>query len=264
MGKRIGEVLLSGLILGLCLAIFSGCGRDEESERVDYYDIVSKVDTLFEEVSSGEVKGMLLGMQYYFGEPVQLWSEGDEVYLVRTDGSREKLIAIPQAAAMCCYLDGDGSIYCWERYAELAENGIPSVWKYDALGQEVCQVRMEEGIVPEDICQLSDGRILLLLRNHGSGAVQLAELDAIKGIVARMDQVQLGLGVSGYIASGGEELAFLEQGYWEGLSEISLKDGKRKIEKSFQGGGSSFRRVDFLFENQPYYIEFLCILMYYC
>ena len=60
---------------------------------------------------------MLLGMQYYFGEPVQLWSEGDEVYLVRTDGSREKLIAIPQAAAMCCYLDGDGSIYCWERYA---------------------------------------------------------------------------------------------------------------------------------------------------
>ena len=30
MGKRIGEVLLSGLILGLCLAIFSGCGRSSK------------------------------------------------------------------------------------------------------------------------------------------------------------------------------------------------------------------------------------------
>ena len=177
----------------LCLAILSGCGRDEESKRVDYYDIVFKVDTLFEEVSSGELKGMLLGMQYYFGEPVQLWSEGDEVYLVRTDGSREKLIAIPQAAAMCCYLDGDGSIYCWERYAELAENGIPSVWKYDASGQEVCQVRMEEGIVPEDICQLSDGRICFCCGIMAQGQYSWQNW-IIKGIVARMDQVQLGLG----------------------------------------------------------------------
>mgnify|MGYP006922381653 CR=1 FL=1 len=92
---------------------------------------------------------------------------------------------------MCCYLDGDGSIYCWERYAELAENGIPSVWKYDASGQEVCRVRMEEGIVPEDICQLSDGRILLLLRNQGSGAVQLAELNAMKGLNIRILQHQV-------------------------------------------------------------------------
>ena len=244
--------------------LFGGCGKKEEDGRVEYFDIVSELNVLYAAGSIDESRGMFLGMQYYQGEPVQLWSEGDEVYLVSIHGSREKLMEIPQAAALCCYLDQDGSIYCWERYAELAENGIPSVWKYDASGQEVCRVRMEEGIVPEDICQLSDGRILLLLRNHGSGAVQLAELDAIKGIVARMDQVQLGLGVSGYIASGGEELVFLEQGYWEGLSEISLKDGKRKIEKSFQGGGSSFRRVDFLFENQPYYIEFLCILMYYC
>ena len=238
MGKRIGEVLLSGLILGLCLAIFSGCGRDEESERVDYYDIVSKVDTLFEEVSSGEVKGMLLGMQYYFGEPVQLWSEGDEVYLVRTDGSREKLIAIPQAAAMCCYLDGDGSIYCWERYAELAENGIPSVWKYDASGQEVCRVRMEEGIVPEDICQLSDGKILLLLRDRAAGALTLAELDARKGAVSTLNRVQLGQGITlGSIASGDKGVLFLEQGFEEGFSEISLKDGKKGVFQSFKGSG---------------------------
>ena len=218
--------------------LFGGCGKKEEDGRVEYFDIVSELNVLYAAGSIDESRGMFLGMQYYQGEPVQLWSEGDEVYLVSIHGSREKLMEIPQAAALCCYLDQDGSIYCWERYAELAENGIPSVWKYDASGQEVCRVRMEEGIVPEDICQLSDGRILLLLRNQGSGAVQLAELNAMKGIVARLDQVQLGLGVvSGYIASGGEELVFLEQGYWEGLSEISLKDGKRKIEKSFQGGG---------------------------
>ena len=76
----------------LCLAILSGCGREEESEKVDYYDIVSKVDSLFVQDRSKELPGMLLGTQYYQGEPVQLWSdwmEGDAVYLTRTDGSRK-------------------------------------------------------------------------------------------------------------------------------------------------------------------------------
>ena len=117
MGKRFGEVLLGGFILCLCLVVFSGCGGKEESGGVKYYDIVSDVESLFVQDRSKELPGMLLGMQYYQGEPVQLWSdwmEGDAVYLTRTDGSREELLMIPKAKSMHCYLDKEGNVYCWE------------------------------------------------------------------------------------------------------------------------------------------------------
>lgn len=220
------------------LIVLSGCGK--EDSKVEYYDIVSDVESLFVQDRSKELPGMLLGMQYYQGEPVQLWSdwmEGDAVYLTRTDGSREELLMIPKAKSMHCYLDKEGNVYCWEWLVGTVPGIEPVVWKYDASGQEVCQVSLEKGTIPQDICQLEDGRILLLLREGETGALVLAEFDAGKGSISRLDQVQLGKSwVSGYIAPGKEELAFLEQGDRDGVSEISLKDGKREVSQSFQGG----------------------------
>ena len=242
MGNRKGirRALLGCLTIGLCLAILSGCGREEESEKVDYYDIVSKVDSLFVQDRSKELPGMLLGTQYYQGEPVQLWSdwmEGDAVYLTRTDGSREELMEIPRAKSMHCYLDRDGNVYCWEWFVGTVPGIEPVVRKYDASGQEVCQVSLEKGTIPQDICQMEDGRLLLLLREGETGALVLAEFDTEKGALSRLDQVQLGKSwVSGYIAAGKEDLVFLEQGDQEGVSKFSLKDGKRETSQSFQGG----------------------------
>ena len=237
MGKRFGEVLLGGFILCLCLAVFSGCGGEEESGGVQYYDIVSETDSLFAADRSGELKGVLLGMQYYQGEPVQLWSdwmEGDGVYLSRTNGSREDLMEIPRAKSMHCYLDRDGNAYCWERFVGTVPGIEPVVWMYDSSGQEVCRVSLEKGTIPQDICQMEDGRILLMLREGETGALVLAEFDAGKGALSRLDQVQLGKSwVSGYIAPGKEGLAFLEQ---EGVSKVSPEDGKREASQSFQGG----------------------------
>ena len=144
---------------------------------------------------------------------------------------------IPKAKSMHCYLDKEGNVYCWEWLVGTVPGIEPVVWKYDASGQEVCQVSLEKGTIPQDICQLEDGRILLLLREGETGALVLAEFDAGKGSISRLDQVQLGKSwVSGYIAPGKEELAFLEQGDRDGVSEISLKDGKREVSQSFQGG----------------------------
>ena len=73
-----------------------------------------------------------------------------------------------------------------------------------------------------------------MLREGETGALVLAEFDAGKGALSRLDQVQLGKSwVSGYIAPGKEGLAFLEQ---EGVSKVSPEDGKREASQSFQGG----------------------------
>ena len=214
------------------LAVVAGRKKAEESNI-----IVSETDSLFAADRSGELKGVLLGMQYYQGEPVQLWSdwmEGDGVYLSRTNGSREDLMEIPRAKSMHCYLDRDGNAYCWERFVGTVPGIEPVVWMYDSSGQEVCRVSLEKGTIPQDICQMEDGRILLMLREGETGALVLAEFDAGKGALSRLDQVQLGKSwVSGYIAPGKEGLAFLEQ---EGVSKVSPEDGKREASQSFQGG----------------------------
>ena len=237
---RTGNFICRIYVFCVCIwffAAFSGCGRGQESETVEYYDIVSDVDSLFVQDRSKELPGMLLGMQYYQGEPVQLWSdwmEGDAVYLIRTDGSREDLMEIPKAKSMHCYLDEEGNAYCWDWFVGTVPGIEPVVWMYDSSGQEVCRVSLEKGTIPQDICQMEDGRILLILRERETGALVLAEFDAGKGALSRLDQVQLGKNwVSGYIASEKEGMAFLEQ---EGVSEVSLEDGKRRAYQSFQGG----------------------------
>ena len=239
-GKKRRRVLLSSLIFGVCLAFLGSCGREEESGEIEYYDIESDVDTVFMQDRSREPKGMVLGMQYYQGEPVQLrsdWMEGDKVYLARTDGSREDLMEIPHAKSMHCYLDREGNVYCWEKAVGIVPDTDPVVWMYDSSGREVCRVNLEKGTVPQDICQTGDNRILLLLREGETEIPVLAEFDAGKGAVSRLDQVQLGKSwVSGYIAAGKEDLVFLEQGDQEGVSKFSLKDGKRETSQSFQGG----------------------------
>ena len=50
------------------LNFFSGCGGKEECEGIQYYDIVSDVDSIFAEAHMEDVKGVLLGMQYYQGD----------------------------------------------------------------------------------------------------------------------------------------------------------------------------------------------------
>lgn len=219
------------IMLFLCQFVYVNCGRNEED--VEYYNIVSEVETLFAPDHSGEFKGVLLGMQYYQGEPVQLWSEGDKVYLVSTDGTRKKLMEIPRAAAMRCYMDRDGNVYCFFR---LEGNAVPSIWMYDASGHEEECIGLGEGTEVADICQLSDGGILMLVRDRGTGTLSVAEFDAEKSTVTILEQVQLGLWTSaGYIGEGREGMLFLEQGYTEGISEISLKEGSLGVCQSFQG-----------------------------
>jgi len=216
------------------------CGRKEEAAApAEYYELSSVNKRLFDSKKEGDEKGMLLGMQFYQGEPVQLWSGlgSDSVFLWRQDGSRETLLeGAADAAAMQWYMDEEGDFYCWSSRWGMALNGedAVSIRKLDASGQEVFCTSLDPGVELKSLRRLADGRVVLLTQDEGG--YKLAELDPGKGSVKKLDGIWLDQTYSTYyIASGEQGLLLLDGGMSGGICEIDMKNGSRILEIPFMG-----------------------------
>jgi len=249
----------------LCGILLCGCGREEEkSAPAEYYELSSVNKRLFDSKKEGEEKDMLLGMQFYQGEPVQLWSGlGSDsvlssVFLWRQDGSREILLEnVADAASMQWYIEEEGDFYCWSSSWSMALNGeeAVSIRKLDASGEEVFHTSLDPGIELKSLRQLADGRVVLLIRDEGG--YKLAELDPGRGSVTQLDGKWLDQRYGTYyIASGEQGLLVLNDGMSGGICEINIKDGSRILDIPFMGMNYSVgARVDENMELRDLHIQ---------
>lgn len=225
-------------ILFLCTAFLAGCGG-RETKAVEYFDIRSETEQIFDIEET--TKYILLGMQYYQGERVQFWADktliGEDgavameadIFLHREDGSRELFLAdIPYE-----YLSGKWWLDKGGRCFILRANGVQ---RLDEEGREVFFRRTGENV--KDICQLADGRIVLLLVEDGKD--RIAELDPDTGTIDMMESVVLrGIG-NQYIGAEGNSLLLLKS---DGLWEVDMEDGGMTCRMGFTGTSYVWKSV---------------------
>lgn len=233
------------------------------SEQIEYYDISVVSERLFEWEQEGEESGRLMpepefiSMQFYQGEPVQLWREPNldeyeflvswDICLYRADGSREVLLKeIKEAYNYHGYLDQEGYFYWWKNSTiveplggEIEEIGAVMM-KYSPTGELIFEKQYDFGIAFRDIRQTTNGRTYLILSEMGAeGDRRLAELDPVTGTVTELEAVWLParevsderLGVY-----GDQPARFKFQGYFDHeITVINVADGSEDCIFSFAG-----------------------------
>jgi len=224
-----------------------GCGKEAEdytvgSASLEYYDINSTREEVFQGWEEGEEEGILLGMQYFQGELVQIWrlyEEGtSDVYLRRSDGSRELLKQGAQAdLGGKWYLEEDGSVYCWKRSLEVQlEENAPFIQKLNGEGEEIFRRELGQDILLWDLCRMEDGSILLLLQEGRGGEMKLAEMNPANGSLSEKPGVKLGESFyTKYIAAGNHGVLVLDPETPAGIIEVSMEDGNALTSISFLG-----------------------------
>ncbi|MCM1098884.1 MAG: hypothetical protein NC427_12565 [Ruminococcus flavefaciens] len=199
-------------------------------------DLQSEREELFQKETNN-----LLGLQYDQGEIIRFRREYIEepivdekgnlevlcwadIYLDRPDGSSELLFENLSApyGGEDWYMVQDGSIYSiladYEKYTY-------TLIKYDEERAVAYEKRLDMEV--RDMCQLKDGRVILLLDDGGglNSRLRLGELNQDTGDVTELSQIQLGNG-NYYIGAGAEGLLVLDQK--AGIWEANLEDGSRK------------------------------------
>ena len=220
-------------VLLLFCVLLAGCGGQKDNgesawrgvqagmedlsaitERTEYYDIVVESEAIFqweqrkEESPLAMSKAAFICMQFYRGEPVQLWREPNlgsygellswDICFYRPDGSRE---AILQGTGSpyngCGYLDQEGNFYWWENstvrtYSDgKTEKTGTSLKKYAPSGELLFDRQYDYGYDIEDLCEKADGRIYLIVGNREQGYRRLAELEPATGLVTEQTSVQM-------------------------------------------------------------------------
>ena len=180
------------------------------TERTEYYDLAVETEELFElglweknpeEYYSTHIERLgitvynLLGMQFAEGKPAQIWSEvspdGVNIYLYRTDGSRE-LLASGLSDNDCAFVDArydafvdqDKNCYCYRNTFPKIDGEymyVNTIMKILPTGEISYQNTLETGFRLDDICQTEDGRIYLLMANYDTRKEVLEELDPDTG-----------------------------------------------------------------------------------
>ena len=260
----------------------AGCGEKNESgesagrgipedgndlpalaERTEYYDISVDSERIFDWEQEGEeaLRAMpelgFISMQFYQGEPVQLWREPNldeyeflvswDICLYRADGSREVLLKeIKAAYNYHGYLDQEGNFYWWKNSTiveplggEIEEIGAVMM-KYSPTGELIFEKQYDFGIAFRDIRQTTNGRTYLILSEMGAeGDRRLAELDPVTGTATELEAVWLParevpdekLGVY-----GDQPARFKFQGYFDHeITVINVADGSEDCIFSFAG-----------------------------
>ena len=195
-------ILLTGSLLAACgdnaeqedpwIDIAPGSDLTDVTERTEYYDLFVETEDLFdvelweknpEAYYSGDIEKLgitvynLLSTQFAKGEPSQLWSvvspAGVDIYLYRTDGSRELLLSRLSDddcsfvdARYAGYMDNNRNCYFYvTNWPEINRTYTPAgtIMKILPTGEILYQNSLEPGFSMDDIRQTEDGRIYVLL-----------------------------------------------------------------------------------------------------
>lgn len=268
------------VLLLLCAALLAGCTRGQEEKEASqnnqaatenaengvvaasdggqttYYDIYAETQMIFawEENAEGsplsDADMYLCGMQFYQGEPVQIWEkirrnaagryQYSDVYLYRTDGSSELLWQTELSFFYKVYLDEEGNGYCWgDTYKEsgaLSETECSTLVRYLADGEILFTREWEDGSSVKDIYSLQDGRVYLILEDTRTR--HLLELDPVDGQTEEIKQVSLQSRGGQSMGAGNDTLLLYNRGGFfsdNEITELNLSDGTENSIFSFEG-----------------------------
>ncbi len=204
-------------VLFLCL-LFVGCGKNETR----YYDIVSEEQPFFDAASANTESTNFQSMQFYQGEPVQIWAVRENtklnVYLYRMDGSKEILLedAPEEYAYGKGYIDKEGNYYHWTTGGNIS--------KTDSSGKRLFSRRLSEtGISSiERLCQPADGKIYVLYLSTEGGVNNLGILDFSTGEISKVSNGISGLSATTGIGSDKDGLCYLKE---YGVEKVDVEAG---------------------------------------
>lgn len=203
-------------------SLSGGDNTEVEVDEEAFYDVASELK-----------KGRFLGMQYWQGEPVQLWmseptaEDGQavvSVYMYYRDGTREVCIErISESAARMIYIrDAEGCCYTVS-----GDGDNKKVARLDSTGKAQYTVQLKGSL--RDLCALADGRLALLTYGGStSGGYDLFLLDT-KGNLTAVFQAESML--SPVLGASEKEILLLEGDY---VYRVNLKDGKKEQIYSFR------------------------------
>ena len=262
MGKLYRRVI-QGFIAFFCCMLFAACGPEETVqpspspqegeglsflsagggkglevmvERNDFYDVASELKGDYRD-------GTFLGMQFYQGEPVQLWASAPystgsgqcvTVYMYRQDGTRETCLeGIERFLGQQIFCrDSEG---CYYSITSRREDG-ESIVKLDSAGKTLYTTRMDSHVWRS--CELQDGRLAMLVYEGSSVRdfdIALLDTEGELTIVHLSESLpyQSCIGVSE------EEMMLIED---ECIYRVMLPEGKLELIFSFEQTNYSMKR----------------------
>ncbi len=227
------------------------------TERTEYYDIIVEAETLFEHKQIGAQGSFPIGVQFYTGEPVQLWADASsgkyDIYLYRKDMGKELLLEGVSGEYVKAplrgsefrypwYLDTNGDFYCChEFYLREGEDDIiqSTIAKISSDGEILYQNALEKGIQGRDFCQTEDGRMYLLYVVEESWVYNLAELDPATGEMLSNSGTEVPYNrMDVYLGSAGDLPAvagFSEEDFSYRILKVDTKEGSLLPIRFFTG-----------------------------
>lgn len=228
MAKR-NRRTLRVVIMLFSLIFLMACGDGESSQTdisaVDgqYLDFVLE-ESVFYDVAAELSGGQFLGMQYYQGEPVQLWASSSTrkdgelyvaLYMYHQDGTRETVYEeiARDYLTPYGYLDAEGNYY---------RMSGESIMKLDASGKVVYSVKGGGTIgYVGGACQMSDGRMFFLVKPEGSQKrLALVQVSA-DGNVTEVE-MKTQISQTAHLGIWGEKLLLLDNDY---IYQVNLSEG---------------------------------------
>ena len=208
----------------LCLLLSAACGKESEEEP-RYYEIQVEDTGQLEKPESGH---LLLGQQFYHGEPVSLTaapgeaSDTIDVYICPAGGDRQLLMGgIPrQYRVRGWFLDEQGRCFIQE---------MSRITRLDKDGSLLYKSPLSDPV--RDLCCTKDGRVILMTQDAGGGNRRLMELDPDTGSISPLEDITLDSGMRFINALGNDLLALENRGVWQ----IDLKKGTKKLLLPFAG-----------------------------
>ncbi|MBD5461046.1 MAG: carbohydrate ABC transporter substrate-binding protein [Lachnospiraceae bacterium] len=247
--------------------VTTGMDLTEITDRTEYYDLTVE-EELFDlglwaknrqdmqvQVAAmfGDTGYIFLGMQFYKGEPVQLWDEESgesaRVLLYGKDGNSKVLLQEAPAKYTAAgavsssgykwYLDGEGNLYCY------CTNYISAAGKYRAQGcivkipssgEILYETNTEQGTAIEDLCQTEDGRIYVLARDERTDTRYVVQMDPDTGKLIPESQVELPVMEWVHLGSDGEFPALIgTENFDRKVMKVNTADGSLETILSFTG-----------------------------
>ena len=232
--KKAYWMLIAFFLIGLA----TGCGADngmtKKEESAEQFELYSETTQIFGTDAGEEIRELigeqfvgsaaLLGMQFFQGEPVQIWggwkrnSDGlltTNIYLYR-QGRTAELWMEGFPMNVCYYdamLDEEGCLYSKEKDAVL---------KYDKNGKLIYKAEFAD-IYFHDMCWISDETAALFGNYDETQEAGILWMDMRTGDFSEVELTET-LNMSSYLGMGESGLLVMD---CDGVWEIDIKEGKK-------------------------------------